>query len=141
MESKKEMVAAYVEVMWNRHDLRNALEYLTPELADDVEAHALELFGAFSDLRVDILDPPGLIEDGDHVAMRLKVSGVHDSAEFAGQPPSGKRLEWESFRIMRFEDGKIAQTWAMQDRLALMEQLGAVESRAGEVHWAAGETE
>jgi hypothetical protein len=27
----------------------------------------------------------------------------------------------------------------MQDRLGLMEQLGALESRAGEGHWAAGD--
>jgi predicted ester cyclase len=106
-----------------------------------VAPHAQELFDAFSDLRVDILDPPGLIEDGDHVAVGLKVSGIHDSAPFAGQPSSGAHLEWESIRIMRFEGEKIAQTRAMQDRPGLMEQLGAIDNRTGEVHWAAGNSE
>lgn len=137
-QSNKKAVIEYVEIMWSQHDLEGALVYLTPELADEVVPHAQELFDAFSELRVDILEP-GLIEEGDCVAMRLAVSGIHDSADFAGQPPSGKRVEWESLRIMRFEDGKIAKTWAMQDRLGLMEQLGAIESRAAEIHWAAGE--
>lgn len=136
-ESRKQTVTQYVEIMWNQHDLEGALAYLTPELANEVVPHAQELFDAFSDLRVDILEP-GLIAEGDYVAMRLAVSGIHDSADFAGQQPSGKRMEWESLRIMRFEEGKIAETWAMQDRLGLMEQLGAIESSAGKVHWADG---
>jgi len=137
-ESNKQIVLEYVEIMWNQHDLDRALGYLTPELADEAVPHAQELFDAFSDLRVDVLEP-GVLAEGDYVVMRLSVSGVHDSGVFAGQPPSGKRLQWESIRIMRFVDGKIAKTWAMQDRLGLMEQLGAIESRAGEVHWAAGD--
>lgn len=137
-DSNKQTVMEYVEVMWNHHDLDRAFSYLTPEMADQALPHARELFDAFSDLRVDILEP-GVIAEGDYVVLRLSVSGVHDSADFAGQPPSGKLLKWESIRIMRLENGRIAETWAMQDRLGLMEQLGAIESRAGEVHWAAGD--
>ena len=51
-------------------------------------------------------------------------------------PPSGKRMRWESIRIFGFDGGKITKTWAMQDRLGLMEQLGAVTSSAGDVTWA-----
>jgi predicted SnoaL-like aldol condensation-catalyzing enzyme len=137
-ESNKQTVLEYVEIMWNQHDMDRALGYLTPELAEQAVPHARELFDAFSDLHVEVLQP-GVIAEGDFVALRLSVGGVHDKAEFAGQPPSGNQLAWESIRIMRVEDGKIAETWAMQDRLGLMEQLGAVESRAGEVHWAAGD--
>jgi predicted ester cyclase len=136
--SHREIALEYVDVMWNRHDLEQGLSYLTPELAaSGAVAHVTELFDAFSDLRVDILEP-GPIAEGAHVVLRIAVSGTHDSADFGGVPPSGRQLRWESIRIFRFEDGKIAETWAMQDRMGLMEQLGAIESRAGEVHWAAG---
>jgi len=37
-------------------------------------------------------------------------------------------------------NGKVVETWATQDRLALMEQLGLVQSTGG-VSWAAGEDE
>ena len=100
--------------------------------------HVTELFDAFSGLQVDILDP-GPIADGDHVVLRLSVSGIHDSAAFAGQPPSGRHLRWESIRIFKVADGQISKTWAMQDRLGLMEQLGAVRSASGDVHWAGGD--
>jgi len=136
--SNKDLALEYAEVMWNQHDLQRGLTYLTPELAaSEGVIHVTELFDAFSDLRADILEP-GPIAEGDFVVVRVAVSGTHDSADFAGVPPSGRKLRWESIRIFRFENGKIAETWAMQDRLGLMEQLGAVESRAGEVHWAAG---
>lgn len=139
--SNKELALDYAEVMWNDHDLERAIPYLKPELADSVAMqHVTELFDAFSDLRVDVLEP-GPIAEGDYVVLRVAVSGTHDSADFAGQPPSGKHMRWESIRIFRFEDGQIADTWAMQDRLGLMEQLGAVRSTADQVQWAAGDDE
>jgi len=136
--SNKAIVLDYAEVMWNQHDLERGLTYMTPAFAaSEVVVHLRELLAAFSDLRGDILEP-GPIAEGDYVVVRVAVSGTHDSADFAGVPPSGKKLRWESIRIFRFEGGKIAETWAMQDRLGLMEQLGAVRSTAGEVHWGAG---
>jgi predicted ester cyclase len=136
--SSKEIILEFAEVMWNQHDMERGLTYMTPEFAaSDAVVHLGELFAAFSDLRGDILEP-GPIAERDFVVVRVAVSGTHDSADFAGVPPSDKKLRWESIRIFRLEDGKIAETWAMQDRLGLMEQLGAVESRAGEVTWAAG---
>jgi len=136
-QSNKDIVLKYVEIMWNQHDLEQGLTYLGPELVAQ-SAHMTELFEAFSDLRVEILEP-GAISEGEHVVVRVAVSGVHDKAEFGGRPPSGKHIRWESIRIFGFEDGKIAKTWAMQDRLGLMEQLGAVTSTAGPVTWAAGD--
>jgi predicted ester cyclase len=139
--SNRDIAVEYADIMWNQRDLERGLTYLTPELADEAGlAHVTELFDAFSDLRVDILEP-GPIAEGDYVVLRVAVSGTNDSANFAGQPPSDKHMRWESIRIFGFEDGKIAKTWAMQDRLGLMEQLGAVTSTAGEVAWAAGDDE
>lgn len=139
--SNRELALEYADVMWNQHDLNRAIPYLKPELAENkAMAHVTELLDAFSGLRIDILEP-GPIAEGDYVVLRVAVSGTHDSGDFAGQPPSGNHVRWESIRIFRFEDGQIAETWAMQDRLGLMEQLGAVRSAAGQVHWAAGDEE
>ena len=46
-----------------------------------------------------------------------------------------------SIRIYRIVDNKIVDTWAMQDRLGLMEQLGLVQSAGGKINWASGEAE
>ena len=137
-QSNRDIALEYADIMWGQHDLERGLTYLTPELASsEAVAHVTQLFDAFSDLRFEILEP-GPISEGEFVVLRVAVMGTHDSGEFAGQAPSGRSMRWESIRIFGFEDGKIARTWAMQDRLGLMEQLGAVTSPAVDVHWAAG---
>jgi hypothetical protein len=78
--------------------------------------------------------------EGDEVAVRLMVSGTHDRGPFGQQPPSGRRLAWASFRFFRLAEGQIVETWAMQDRLGLMQQLGAVPSAGANIHWAGEET-
>ena len=50
---------------------------------------------------------------------------------------SGQRPAAGSERIYRVEDGKVVETWAMQDRLGLLQQLGAVAAGL-EVTWAGG---
>jgi predicted ester cyclase len=71
------------------------------------------------------------------VVGRLFVSGTN-TGPFAGQPPTGKKIQFVSIRIYRIAGNKIVETWAMQDRLGLMEQLGLVKSASG-VNWAAGQ--
>ncbi len=110
-------------------------EYFPPDLREEVARHHSELLSAFSDLQVTVED---LISEGDKVAARLVVSGTHDKAPFAGQPPSGKRLTWGSFRFYRIADGQVVETWTMQDRLGLMQQLGLVPRLESQVHWADG---
>ena len=50
---------------------------------------------------------------------------------------SGQRPAAGSERIYRVKDGKVVETWAMQDRLGLLQQLGAVAA-GQEVTWAGG---
>ena len=50
----------------------------------------------------------------------------------------GNKVEIHSIRIFRIAEKKIIETWAMQDRLGLMEQLGLAQSAGGNVNWAAG---
>lgn len=138
--TNKEVALEYIDVMWNHRDYERGLTYLTPRFAarEAVTTHVTQAHDAFSHIRIDILEP-GPIAEGDYVVLRVAVNATHDAGSFAGRPPSGKVLRWESIRILRFEDGLIAETWAMQDRLGLMTQLGAATSGAGEVSWAAGD--
>lgn len=66
------------------------------------------------------------------------VSGTHDKGPFAAQPASGKKLSWGSFRFYRIAGTKVVDTWAMQDRLGLMQQLGLALPRDTGVQWADG---
>jgi SnoaL-like polyketide cyclase len=70
------------------------------------------------------------------VVARLLLRGRHDGP-FAGRSGTGAVASWGSIRIYRVEDGKVVETWAMQDRLGLLQQLGAVAA-GQEVNWAGG---
>lgn len=77
-----------------------------------------------------------LFGEGDKVVGRLRVDGTN-KGPFAGRPPTGKKVQVHSIRIYHIVDNKIVESWAMQDRLGLMEQLGFIQA-AGESTGARG---
>lgn len=134
-DEAKAVVRAVIDA-WNRLD-RSAIEGLVaPALQAEVVQHFAEIAEAFSVFNVAIEE---LIAEGDIVAARLTVTGIHDRAPFAGVAPSGRRLTWGSFRFYRVRDGQMVRTWAMQDRLGLFQQLGLIPPLEDLVHWANGE--
>ena len=62
--------------------------------------------------------------------------GTH-TGPFAGRPGSGHLIGWSSIRIYRIDGAKVVETWAMQDRLALLQQVGAIAEPVA-VNWAGG---
>jgi predicted ester cyclase len=81
-----------------------------------------------------------MFAEGDKVVARLSAVATN-TGPFADQPPTGKKVQIHSIRIYQIADGKVVETWAMQDRLGLMEQLGFVRSPGGSVNWAAGQSD
>lgn len=132
-ESNKDLVHRLVDELWNRGEAGAIEAFFAGELVDIVAQHHRELVAAFSDIAVVIDD---IISEGDKVAARLTIAGTHDAGPFAGRPPTGKRVRYASFRFYRVADDKVVETWAMQDRLGLLEQLGVISSPDAEVEWA-----
>lgn len=131
----KALIRRLVKEVWNEGDSGAIHEYFAADLVDEVAQHHRQLLEAFSDFRVEIDD---VIAEDDKVAVRLLVSGTHDKGPFAAQPASGSKLRWGSFRFYRIAGNKVVDTWAMQDRLGLMQQLGLAPSRDTGVQWADG---
>jgi predicted ester cyclase len=134
IQENKELVRRHVEEIWNGHNLEKVGEFVGGDILDEGTEHIQQFLTAFPDVHVTIDD---LIAEGDKVVARLRVIGTN-SGPFAGQPPTGKKIQFGSFRIFRIAGGKLVESWAMQDRLGLMEQLGLVQT-AGGVNWAAGQ--
>jgi predicted ester cyclase len=131
----KELVRRQIEEVWNQHNFEKLGEFVSSDLLEEGGGHVEQFLAAFPDSHTIIED---LIGEDEKVVGRLLVSGTN-TGPFAGQPPTGKKVEFRSIRIYRIAGGKIVETWAMQDRLGLMEQLGLVQSAAGNVDWAGGE--
>jgi steroid delta-isomerase-like uncharacterized protein len=81
------------------------------------------LHRAFPDLHVTIDD---LIEEGDKVVARQTVTGTHQG-EYMGLPPTGKPVTYNEIFIVRFVNGRIAETWGVVDVLSQMKQLGVIQ--------------
>ena len=67
----------------------------------------------------------GLIAEGDMVVRRDRATGTHEGG-FMGIKATGKAVV-EGIHIHRFEDGQLVETWAQNDVMGLMQQLGVVE--------------
>jgi predicted ester cyclase len=77
---------------------------------------------AFPDLAITI---DHSIAEGDFVVLHVTNSGTM-KGEFGGMPPSGKHATWDAVHISRIIDGRIAEHWAVQDQLGMLQQLGFV---------------
>ena len=70
-----------------------------------------------------------LIAEGDKVVRRDRATGTHQGG-FMGIEQTGEAVG-EGIHVHLLEDGKLVETWAQNNLLGLLQQLGAVES-AGE---------
>jgi steroid delta-isomerase-like uncharacterized protein len=99
----------------------------TPLPVEATGAQALKevfarLHRAFPDLHVTVED---VIAEGDKVVGRNSVTGTHQG-EYMGLPPTGRSVVYDEIFIVRFADGRIAETWGVVDVLSQMKQLGAI---------------
>ena len=79
-------------------------------------------FTGFPDLHETTED---VMAEGDRVARRVRWTGTHAGA-MMGIPPTGKRVSVTNISIFRIADGKVAEEWAENDLLGLMQQLGVI---------------
>jgi predicted ester cyclase len=78
------------------------------------------LRGVFADLTVSIED---VVASGDRVAVRSISRGLH-SGELLGVPATGRELEFRACDVHRLGNGRIVQTWHLEDYFGLATQLG-----------------
>ena len=133
-EENKELVVRLIDEVWNQHEVAAIDRYFGPGLREEVAEHHRQLLCGFPDLEVTIEDD--LIAEADMVVARLTLMGTH-TGPFAGRLGSAHLVGWSSIRIYRIADGKVTHTWAMQDRLGLLQQVGAMPMSEA-VNWAAG---
>ena len=79
---------------------------------------------AFPDLELTTED---LIAEGDKVVVRWSAHGTH-RGPLRNLKPTGKHMKVTGVAIYRFVDNKVAEGWALNDTLGMMQQLGAIPS-------------
>jgi predicted ester cyclase len=80
------------------------------------------LLRGLPDVHVTIED---LIAEGDKVVSRNSVTGTHQG-EYMGLAPTSKSVRYNEIFIIRFVNGRIAETWGVVDGFSQMKQLGVI---------------
>lgn len=79
---------------------------------------------SFPDLKVEIKE---LIAEGDLVMARCEATGTH-LGDMNGIPPTGKKGNVAHWTINKFNaEGKITESWNLNDTMAMMQQLGIIK--------------
>lgn len=76
----------------------------------------------FPDLHITVEDQ---VAEDDKVVTRFTISGTQ-RREFAGIPPTGRKVTVTALNIHRVSDGQICEGWLNWDALGMMQQLGAL---------------
>ena len=66
-----------------------------------------------------------VVAEGDKVAKRWVFGGTH-TGEFAGVPPTGKRVTMRGITLYRLAGGKVTEMYWNYDLFGLLQQLGAI---------------
>jgi len=132
-ETSKALMRRITEEIWNEGRLDVILELISDDLVDHIEMPGLEGSGqaryrnhvemtkaAFSDFRNEL---DLVIGEGDIAVSYGRIVGTNDD-ENVEMPPTGKRVEVETFGMLRFADGRAVERWGVADGVAMMQQLG-----------------
>jgi predicted ester cyclase len=137
-ESNKEVVRS-VEDAWASGDLDSLDQYFAsdydnsgatlPGLPPGLEGAKMAHQGsmkAFPDRKTHIED---VLAEGNTVVVRGRYTGTNQGGvDFLGIPGNGKPIDLSYVSFYRLQDGKIVGHWALNDAMALMQQLGALPS-------------
>lgn len=119
----------------NRRDIDACTELMTADFVINIaempyqkrglaawRKNAEVMLAAFPDARVEIED---IFAADDKLMVRVKITGTHQG-EFLGTKATGKRVEYKSHEVYRFEGGKLAEEWICSDMMTLFMQIGAL---------------
>jgi predicted ester cyclase len=101
-----------------------AMPGMPTDLATAKMAHGMAM-QAFPDRNVELLD---IVADGDRVAIRTRVTGTNTGGAFwFGAPANNRSIDFESWAMYRLQDGKVIESWGLNDGMTALIQLGSWE--------------
>ena len=120
-ERNKAVVRRLVGEVLNGGNLDTIDQLYAPDLAAEARAWIAPFLASFPDTRMEIID---LVAEDDRVAARFVCSGTH-TGEWLGHAPTGRRFERiDEAGFYRVREGRIVESWGVEDTLRRLEQLG-----------------
>ncbi|MDA0785670.1 MAG: ester cyclase [Proteobacteria bacterium] len=138
-DNNRRLVETFFNVMWNRWDDATMRDILDPTI-DFRGSIGLQVTGhngfagymqtirdAFPDFHNRIDE---IVATDDRAVARLTYTGTHDGPLF-DHAATGVRIEYAGVAMFTMAGGKIKKVWVLGDRLALLQQIGAVTPVSG----------
>ncbi len=120
-KQNKTVIRRLVQDVLNGRRLEVIDDLYAPEMAEDAKAWIAPFQASFPDMRMEIVD---LIAEGDRVVGRFTCSATH-LGDWLGHTPTGRRFESvDEIGIYRLRDGRIVESWGLEDNLSRLQQLG-----------------
>jgi predicted ester cyclase len=128
LEENKAIIRKGIEAV-NKQNLGIFDELLAPDYVDhtnpirgpeDVKRFYNMIFKSFPDFHRTIED---ISAEGDRVWIRVKVTATH-KGEFRGLAPTGKKITVRTASTYRIFNGKIVESWAVNDFSDFKNKLG-----------------
>jgi predicted ester cyclase len=121
----KAVVRRLVEEVLNGGNLDVIDELYAADVAGEARAWISPFRASFPDVRMETVD---LVAEGDRVVGRFRCSATH-TGHWLGHAPTGRRFEnVDEVTIYRLHDGRIVDSWGLEDNLSRLTQLGIVDS-------------
>jgi predicted ester cyclase len=125
-QANKAVVSRLVAEVLNGGRLEAIDELFAPELAAEARGWITPFRASFPDVDMEVVD---LIAEGDKVVGRFTCSATH-LGDWLGHAPTGRRFERvDEVAIFRLDDGRIVDSWSLEDSLSRLRQLGLVAVR------------
>lgn len=120
-DRNKAVVSKLVDEVINRGHLKELTDIYDPGKVDSARNWIAAFRSSFPDVHMTTLE---LVAEGDTVVGRFTCTGTHRGT-WRGQPPTGRRFtDIDEINIYRLHDGRITDTWTLEDNLARLTQLG-----------------
>lgn len=121
-DAAKAIVRRYLETY--NADWERAVREFVADAA--LAEHARQMQAAFPNYQLTVED---MVAEGDKVAVRFRVRGVHRGA-LMGIAPTGREVVTEGIIIYRIANGRITEHWLQVDMPSVFQQLGAAPAGA-----------
>jgi predicted ester cyclase len=122
-QENKALVRREQQELWNHTgELDAADELFAADQAEAAKREAADFRQGFPDVVSTIED---IIAEGDKVVAHWRSRATHQG-EYMDIPPTGNRVEFTGISVYRIKEGKIAESWNIEDQFGLMQQIGAI---------------
>jgi predicted ester cyclase len=101
------------------------VDHGAPPWAPQGRAGYLQIMGFLKNVMQIRYEIHEVVADGDYVAARATVHGVHNSGHL-GFAPTGKPYAMPTMHMYRAEGGLLAEHWGVRDELSVLWQVGAL---------------